>query len=439
MRDIILTMFTLTGLVVTVRSAYVGLLLWVLFSLMNPHQLAYGFARSIPWNLVIAIVTIAAWLGSSERKVPPRGSTTFLVVALLAWTTLNTFFAYDPSFSWTFWNRAWKIVAMGVLASILTTSRVRFHALMWVVALSLCYYGVKGGLFTLIAGGHSQVWGPPKSMIEDNNTLADALCMILPILNYLRLQSASRTVRAGIVAVIILVVTSIIGSYSREAYITLGVVAVAFWLRAGHKLMYPVLVAAVLVPLVSLMPEAIFRRFASIQQYQTDASFQSRVDSWWVSYRYAMDHLPFGAGFYGINLPGVWDQYLPGQLHASHSIYFQTLGEQGVIGLILYLTIIAVGFLNLHAVRRDTKGVPQFAWARDLADMMQLSLLAFTVGGAAAPINFFDLFFLWVMLSATLREMTRQVGVPATAPVAFAPPPGLPRTPLRVPPKPTGD
>jgi len=435
MRDIILTLFTLCGLIATLRAPYVGLMLWVLFSIMNPHQEAYGFARSVPWNLIIAIVTTGAWMASAERKLPPRGATTALVFALLAWTTFNTLFAFDPSYSWTYWNRAWKIVAMGIVAGTLTTSRVRFQALMWVVALSLCYYGVKGGLFTVIKGGHSQVFGPPKSMIYDNNTLADALVMVLPIMNYLREYSESRALRTGIWVAIILVVTSIVGSYSREAYIALAVVAIAFWMRTGRKFLYPVIAVIVLVPLLSLMPASIFQRAASIQHFNTDDSFQTRVDSWWVAYRYAMDHLPFGAGFYGMNLGALWNHYIPGELHAAHSIYFQTLGEQGVIGLILYLMVIAVGFLNFRAVRRDTRNVPEFAWARDLAEMMRLSFLAFCVAGAAAPINFFDLFFLWTMLSATLREMTRKEKVPLAVETPFVPELEPVRRPLRVPPR----
>src|SRR4051794_36613546 len=113
MRDTILTLFMVCGLIATLRAPFVGLMLWVLFSIMNPHQQVYGFAHSIPWNLIIAIVTVVALLASSERKLPPRGVTTGLVFALLVWSTFNTFFAFYPAYSWIYWNRAWKIVAMG--------------------------------------------------------------------------------------------------------------------------------------------------------------------------------------------------------------------------------------------------------------------------------------------------------------------------------------
>lgn len=102
MRDIILLLFTFGALGATFRYPFAGLLLWILFSIMNPHQEAYGFAHNLPWNLVIAIVTTASWLLSPERKSPPSGITTGLVFSLLAWTTINTFFAFDPHWSWEY-------------------------------------------------------------------------------------------------------------------------------------------------------------------------------------------------------------------------------------------------------------------------------------------------------------------------------------------------
>lgn len=304
---------------------------------------------------------------------------------------------------------------MCVIASTMTVNRVRFQAVLWIVALSLGYYGVKGGLFTLISGGHNHVFGPPSSMLADNNQLGVGLVMVLPILNYLRLSSASRSIRIGLFMSSVLTLAAILGTYSRGAYIALAVLAVAFWFRTKNKFIYPIVGMVALIPLLMSMPSSFYERVASIQQYSTDASFQARLNSWWVAYRYAMDHAPFGAGFYGLNLLGVWSHYIPGEVHAAHSIYFQVLGEQGVIGLVLYLIAILLAFLNLRAVRRQVRAKSDFLWAGELASAMQLSLFAFCVGGAAAPMDFFDLLFLWIMLSTTLLSVTKPRNEPTLA------------------------
>lgn len=408
MRDLALMLFVVAGLIATLRFPFIGILMWVWFSLMNPHQETFSFALTTRWNLIIAIVTTGSWLMSRERKLPIGGFTTGLVLLLLAWSTINTFFAFDPDFSWVYWDRAWKTIAMCILSGILAVNRVRLHALIWVVAWSLLYYGVKGGIFTLITGGHYHVWGPPDSMLADNNTMGLALVMLLPLLNYLRLHSGSRFVRIGLVTSTVFTLAAIFGSYSRGAYIALGALALLFWFHAKHKILYPAGAALVIVPLLMFMPQSFFNRAATIQQFSTDQSFRERLDSWWVAYRYAMDHAPFGAGFYGMNLQALWSQYIPGELHAAHSIYFQALGEQGIVGLFLYLMVIFVGFYNLRVVVGNVRGRTEWTWARDLAGAMGLSLMAFCIGGAAAPMQFFDLLFLWVTLSSTLLNLTRR-------------------------------
>ncbi|MCX7901668.1 MAG: DUF5935 domain-containing protein, partial [Burkholderiaceae bacterium] len=53
----------------------------------------------------------------------------------------------------------------------------REHAI-WLIAtvtLSVGFYGVKGGLFTLATGGGYLIWGPRESFIADNNALALAV------------------------------------------------------------------------------------------------------------------------------------------------------------------------------------------------------------------------------------------------------------------------
>ncbi len=408
MRDVAFAAFVLAGLITTLRFPFVGMLLWVWFSIMNPHQETFGFANAVPWNLIIAIVTISSWLISSEPKSPTSKFTTAMVVVLLAWTTLNTFFAVDPTWSWHYWNRAWKTLAMCILAGTLTTNKVRFQSLMWVVVLAIGYYGVKGGIFTFVTGGTNRVFGPPDSMLRDNNMLGLALVMTLPLFNYLRVTSDSKFIRSGLTASTVLTVAAILGTYSRAAYISLGVLAIAFWLRTKNRIAYAVFGVIVFVPLLAYMPSSFYERAESILHYNSDASFLERIDSWRVAYLYAMDHAPFGMGFYGMNLQRVWDIYHAGEMHAAHSIYFQILGEQGLVGLVLYLAIICLGLFNLASVISKTRNEASKDWLYHLGSMMQLSLIAFCVGGAAAPMDFFDLLFLWVLLSAALSKLASQ-------------------------------
>ena len=71
MRDIVLILAVATGLGVTLFYPFAGVLLWTWFTLQSPHQEVWGFSSGLPLNLIIAIVTVGAWLRSRERKLPP--------------------------------------------------------------------------------------------------------------------------------------------------------------------------------------------------------------------------------------------------------------------------------------------------------------------------------------------------------------------------------
>src|SRR5271170_5123479 len=141
MRGVVLLLEIVAALGLTLYFPFVGVLLWSWFTLQAPHEEAYGFVQTVPLNLVIALVTIAAWLLSRERKLPPTELIFWLLVGFLAWMTFNSFFAFDPSYSWPYWQRTWKIFALGLLVAAMATSRTRIYALICIAVISLFYYG----------------------------------------------------------------------------------------------------------------------------------------------------------------------------------------------------------------------------------------------------------------------------------------------------------
>ena len=427
MRDLILILSLLGCIGLTLRYPFAGVLTWAWLTCMNPHQEVYGLSKVIPLNLIVAVITIVSWMLSKERKHPQFDATTWAILGLLAWMTFNTFYAANPTYSWPYWDRTWRIMALGVFVGIMATNQVRIHALVWVVCTSLLYYGVKGGLLTFLTGGTKYISGPIDTIIGDNNHLAVALLMTLPLVNYLRLHTASRLLRIGLIGAGFLSFVSLLGSYSRGGYLALSALTGIGWLRSRRKVLFLLMLTAALVPMLYFMPQSFYDRVNTLSSPTEDASFQSRLMSWKVSYFYAVDHFPFGAGFYAINLPEVYNTYFPGATtHAAHSIYFQILGEQGFPGLVLYLIILLLAFRNCYLIRKMTKKREELRWLYDLATMIQLSLVAFCVGGAALSIPFYDMFIIWVCLLPVLRNLATKSAVTEPtklrhSPVGFTP------------------
>jgi len=412
-RDLFLVLATLGFLPLCFRYPAAGAICWAWFSLMSPHRLVYGFAYGQQFNLVIAAVTLAGWLISHERKRWTPDLVPKLLLIFLFWTTLNTWFAVFPDTSWPAWEQTIRSWAVVFLVFFIINTKVRVHALVWIVAISLGFYGLKGGLFTMVTGGQFAVFGPPTSLIADNNQLALAIVMCLPLLNYLRLHTKLRALQLGLGAAIFFETLTVLGSQSRGAAVALASVFGMFWLTARRKLVYACAGIALAAAALSFMSTGYFDRMQTIQSAESDNSFMGRVYAWHVAINIAEDAFPFGAGFYGGQRPEMFRRY--DQEHtplAAHSIYFQVLGDQGFVGLGIYLLILVLALRNCGVTIRQTRGSPDLLWAYDLTKMLRIGIIGYCVGGAALSMAYYDGFMLLIALPSVLREMTAPKRVP---------------------------
>ncbi|MDO8706945.1 MAG: putative O-glycosylation ligase, exosortase A system-associated [Sulfuricaulis sp.] len=404
MRDYILVAIVLGSLPFILRRPFIGILLWCIFSYMNPHRFTYGFAYEFPFAAIIAGATIAGLLFSKESKRIPWNSLTIVWVLFILWMCLTTLFALIPQDAYTEWERSMKIQLMTFITIILMTTRARLNALVWAIVVSLGFFGIKGGVFTLHTGGQDMVWGPPGSFIEGNNSLGLALVMALPLMRYLQLNTASFLVRYGISAVMVLTVLSIFASYSRGAILAVAAMGL-FLLFKSRKKGPIILMALVAVPLMlSFMPEEWFERLHTIKTYEQDASALGRINAWWFAFNVAVERPLVGGGFEVFD-PELFQRYapVPDDFHDAHSIYFQVLGEHGFVGLILFMLLGWLSFRSAAWVIRHTKEIAELTWARDLASMIQVSLIGYAVGGAFLGLAYFDLYYHLVAIALLIR------------------------------------
>jgi probable O-glycosylation ligase (exosortase A-associated) len=339
-------------------------------------------------------VLIAAWLYHKDepKKLPPTAGS-YLIVAFAVWVTLSTVFAVDPGSAYEMWQRVIKILFITVLTIIMLTDRERIDGLIWVIVISIGFFAVKGGLFSLASAGHYKVWGPPGSVIMDNNALAVGTIMTLPLVRYLQMTSKNKWVRMALVACMPIMVFSALSSYSRGALLAISAMACFIWAKSRKKMVFGVGIVVVAVVAFSFMPEKWFDRMQTMETYQQDSSAMGRINAWHFAFNFTVDHPIFGGGFNVFNVTPLWSRYAPDPTNPlnAHSIYFQVMAEQGFLGLILFITNFVVCFFYGGWVIRQTRSRPDLSWARDLASMAQVSLIGFAIGGAFLDLPYFDL------------------------------------------------
>lgn len=397
MRSLLIAGDMLVLLCLAMTRPFVGVLLWSWIAFMNPHQLAWGFASVVPWAWLTFIATVIGCCVAGEpKRLPVNGVTVMMVLFMLA-ITATTAFAMSPDIGmvlnkYLFVIKVFTFILITI--ALLTTPR-RIHALIWIMVISLAFFGGKGGVFVLIhGGGGGRVVGPPETMIADNNQLAVGLLVALPLMNYLRLHSAHHLVRTGIVIAMVLTLLAVLGSYSRGALIALAAVAVFFWLRSRRKLLYGVLVFGAIAGAISFMPKDWVDRMDTIQTYHKDASAESRFAMWHTAWLIAKARPLTGAGFYGTYSRAVVDQFdRTSPARAVHSIWFECLAENGFPTLVIWFGITVAGVLAARRIIRRTRDHPELAWCADLARMSQVSVIAYLVGGTLLSLSYWDFYF----------------------------------------------
>lgn len=89
---------------------------------------------------------------------------------------------------------------------------------------------------------------------------------------------------------------------------------------------------------------------------------------------------------------------------AAHSIYFEVLGDLGFVGLGIFLIILVRGLRARWIIKKTVVRLGSgYQWARDMADMLMLAILAYMTGGAAVSLAYYEVIYMVVMLMELLK------------------------------------
>lgn len=404
MRDLFITGVIFSLLPFVFKRPWLGILLWSWLGYMNPHRLAWGFAYNLPFSMLVGLVTIAAFMASKEKKEMPWTRETIVLLIFVGWMLVTTLLAFYPNDAWLQWNKVWKIQLMIFLTALIITDRHKLHWLIWVIALSFGFYGVKGGIFTIVNGGAYRVQGPTETFIAGNNEIALALVMTIPLIRYLHLQETRKWIRTGLASAMVLTGVAAIGSQSRGGLVAMVAMGLFLWIKSRNKIVTGFYMVVAVGIMASIMPQEWYDRMNTINSYQEDQSAQGRLNAWHTAFNVAKANITGGG--YELWRPPVFRQYAPDPFNVRdvHSIYFEIMGEHGFIGFALFMLLGLLAWIRAQQIIKRCKKDLDKKWASDLAAMIQVSLVGYAAGGAFLGMGYFDLpYHLMVILVLTAK------------------------------------
>lgn len=424
MRDLIFALLIAALVPVSFRRPLIGLLAFSWLAYMRTQDLCWGFAREQRWSFLIAIVTFAGFFSRPFERLWAPVWRNYAMIALAVWVALSVFanemltHGQVPSII-----EFAKVVYIALFTTAVIVRKEHLRMMVWVIALSFGFYGVKVGLAGVLSGGSITVKQGPGGMLEDNNNFGLALVMAMPLLIQITRSERNPVLKRGFLAIVPLTAVAVMATHSRGAFLSMAAaIGVLVW-RSKNRVSGFALAAALALVAFFLVPQSYKDRIGSIQNYEQDGSSLGRIAAWNTAINMTKANPVFGVGFE--NFQNSYYRYKSGLQsegkRVAHNAYFQIMAESGLPAYFFYMFLIVATMWALWKVRRRAEEMYAKSWIRDYAVMFEATMVAFIVGSTFLNRAQFDLFYHFVAIVIAFERIAERefVGDGEAAPDAL--------------------
>jgi O-antigen ligase len=341
---------------IVLRSLIAGLALFVVLTFPDqlPGALGVGSTLAKPLGVVILISWLLTIVADRERAVPflPREAPvlTYILLALVVWSLASLIWASDRSL--TLDNASRLVQLVGLI--FVTYSAVRrprdLLILVWaflVGAVVTCGYALANGTLR---------YGRLTGGIFNPNTVAAEIVVAIVMAIFLLVATRRLSLRLILLAFVSLFAVVFVQTQSRSGILALGAAFAFALIAAGPlrgRITAVILIAAAigLAYYVYAAPPQLRERVTSIVTGTSQAS-PLREDTWQIALQMTRAHPVRGVGLG--NFPALESQYFATNLNivqvgslrhfqlVVHNTYLEILAELGIIGLILFVAVLAM-------------------------------------------------------------------------------------------------
>ncbi len=413
-RAIVLLSFVFVSLPFCLVRPFYGIVLWTILAFLNPQQYTWS-ADSFPWALAAAIPTLFGFLLFVRDWKSLESFKAFLIVILAGWFTVTSLVSthtpllmHHAEDTWYHWQLVSKVLLMTVVTIGIINSFAQLRIFVLVIAASFGFFVLKAFPFIISTGGAFRLYGPPNSMIGDNNDLGLAFNMTLPLFLFLAQTETKRWVKLFFGFLFVIMIPAVFFTYSRGALVGLVAILLLMFLQLRQRLLLVPVIALGAVIAVAFAPAAWKARMDPTREDAVDNSARERLNAWAFSRALASD-FPIAGGGFATFTPELFSRYAPNAMDVKgpHSVYFQLLAEHGYVGLFIYLVLVFSCFTGAHRL------VKQARFHNDrvilhYANMFRFSLVGFLSSGAFLGRAYFDYFFSIVACLIILERVAQE-------------------------------
>ncbi len=417
------------GAAYSFKGPFYLLLFYVWYAYFRPDTWVWdaSLIASLNLSLVLGTMLLLTTLVTRIGRVRLTPLTGLVAVFLIHNLISLMVSSYTDELSWIAFEQFAKAAIITLLIPLLVDSDQKLRLLLLTMGLSLGFEGAKQGWAQLVTNPGA-VNTNQVPFLGDNNHVAVGMLMLVPVLGSLGASATLGWERRLHKFLAVGVLYRALATYSRGGFLSalvLGGVALVRSKRRGRALMAIALVTALILP---VMPEAFWDRMGSILtpgeirsevaggQVVEDSSARGRLHFWSVARSMAESQPIFGVGH--SNYSRAYNDYDTslgqyGESRAVHSSWFGTLAELGVVGLLLFVSIMVLTLRAGGATRRMMRDSPDRSMLYQAGIMLETSMLVFCVGGTFVTMQYNEMVWHFIGIGMTLEALRQQVPEPA--------------------------
>jgi O-antigen ligase len=273
----------------------------------------------------------------------------------------------------------------------------------------MAWTGVRDYASGNMAYSGLRIAGYESPLTADPNDLALTLNLVLGLLLGLYLASDNLLKRLPLLATMIFLAAGIVASFSRGGFLTL-LALLGFLLfkqikQRGLVALAPFLLLLVLA--LPLLPRGYGERMYSIYDTSTDTTGSADI-RWKVmveGLKLMLENplVGLGLGMHGLEFPNRGLGWT-----GVHSAFIQIGADLGVPGFLLYLLLIWELFKGLRQSRAQLTGSPEDRELHALGTGIEISLVAYVVGGFLLPVAYRFYLYYIAGLAVAFQEITQR-------------------------------
>ncbi len=440
MLDLALLGFIGLLLLLGFKRPFIWVLAYLYIDIVAPQKIGWGLIQSLQLSLIAFVAAFAGWLlldaKANSRFTLRQG----LILALMGWCAMTTLGAEFQDSAWEKWDWVWKALVFASLLPLTLRTKLRIETAVLFIVLAVGTITINGGIKTVFGGGG---YGTLTLLVDENAGLYEGSIIsavaiaVIPLALWLaRYGTVFRPgwqVSVFVAGLIFACLLIPVGTSTRTGLVCIGVLGVLLLRSARYRFVYAGLAGLAMMVAVPFLPQSYLERMGTISGYEGDQSASTRLAVWRWTMDYAQDH-PLGGGFdaYRANSFTYQTRVVTGEAgsqqvefaevtesgRAYHSSYFEMLGEQGYVGLVIWLWLQVLGLWQMEKLRRRfarrdrLEGVSKPSWQWGLATSLQQAHLVFLVGAAFVGIAYQPFLYMLIGLQCGLWSYVLRVEGP---------------------------